>query len=359
MKEGKKDNLIALSDIKKNGKERPWKEHKTSSVLLAQSYKRLGYSKKAERVCECGSQLKFNVCPEGHEKKLSWANFCRVRLCAMCGWRKSLLNAHQVRRVAHEANQREKLRWLFLTLTIKNPTGDELEDAINHMSKSFRKLIRRKKFADNVVGFFRVLEVTRNHKRNNYHPHYHVLLAVKPSYFGKSYMQKDEWTQLWKESLKVDYEPIVDIRIVKNKRSTSKERDILASKGIALSENGAYEELPNSAVAEVAKYSVKSKDFIRKNNPKLTDEIVSVLDKALSYKRLLGFGGLLKDIWQELRDAGEVEDSEDENADLIHSKEETDCKCSVCHSDMLEELYSWIPSEGNYFKKNNPAGEQD
>lgn len=363
MKKGtEKDNLIALTDTKKNGKERPWKEHKTSSMLLAQSYKRLGYHSKAERVCQCGSQLKFNVCPQGHEKRLAWANFCRVRLCSMCGWRKSLVNAHQVRLVAHEANQRHKLRWLFLTLTVKNPKGSELEPTLKHMSDSFRdRFIKRKEFSKNVVGYFRVLEITRNHKRKDYHPHYHILLAVKPSYFGKDYLKKDDWARLWKECLRVDYEPIVDIRVVKNKRNIEKEKEVLSSKGIGISENGYVElahnaELPNSAVAEVAKYSVKSSDFIRKNNPKLTDEIVKDLDKALAYKRLLGYGGLLKDIWKELKAEGKVEDVENEKVDLIHSTEKTQCKCSVCSSDMLEELYTWIPSQENYFKKNNPVG---
>ncbi|WP_160117526.1 hypothetical protein, partial [Filibacter tadaridae] len=53
-----------------------------------------------------------------------------------------------------------------------------------------------------------------------------------------------------------------------------------------------------------------------------------------------------------LEEQGKIQDSEDDDADLVHvDNEDKNCKCSVCQSDMLEELYSWIPSVKNYLKK--------
>src|SRR5690606_12341063 len=112
----------------------------------------------------------------GHEKRLTWANFCRVRLCPMCAWRRSLVIAHQIKAVAHEAVKRQSMRWLFLTLTIRNCTGDDLIDTISHLMKSWRRLSQRKLFSDVVVGWFRSLEITRNLLDDTYHPHFHVLL---------------------------------------------------------------------------------------------------------------------------------------------------------------------------------------
>lgn len=365
-----------LLDVSKSGKERPWKKHKTNSQLLSESFKRLDKVNKATNVEGCGSHLRFNVCPSGHEKRLTWANFCRVRLCPMCSWRRSLLIAHQLKEVAHEAVKQKPLRWLFLTLTVRNCEAKDLQDNLTHMMESWHRLIRRKPFKNAIVGWFRGLEITRNTFEDTYHPHFHVLLAVEPNYFRKKdkYLTKDDFAALWQKSLRVDYEPIVDIRIVKNKRNPEKEISILQEKGVELGSDGAVSEseLAGSAVAELAKYATKADDFLVYNeyrkkqegkkvvlypdprsglNEIKTDEVVNVLDAGLSRRRLVAFGGFLKEIWNELQEKGKVQDAEDDNADLVHVEGETNCKCSVCGSDMLEELYSWLPNLNNYVKK--------
>ncbi|MEC1746786.1 protein rep [Schinkia azotoformans] len=368
------DNLTGevLLDKTKSGRERPWKLHKTNSQLLSEAFERLGKQNKAEKVCNCGSSLKFNVCPQGHEKKLTWANFCRVRLCPMCSWRRSLLVAYQLKQVAHEAVKRQPLRWLFLTLTVRNCSGDDLDKTINLMMKAFHKLSRRKQFNDSVVGWFRAFEITRNMFEDSYHPHFHVLIGVQPSYFRNKdkYLKHDDWVKLWQESLQIDYKPVVDIRIVKQKRNIDKEVQILEEKGIHIEADGSFvdSQLSGSAVAELAKYSTKSEDYIVYNryrqkqkgkdvqllpDPRYgidenkTDEVVSVLDATLSRRRLLAYGGLLKEVWNELQ----LDDVEEESADLIHADDNSSCPCSVCGSNMLEELYTWIPGVKNYVKK--------
>lgn len=366
-----------LFDQSSTGRERPWKTHKTNSLLLSESFNRLGKENKALNVENCGSLLKFNVCPEGHEKRLFWANFCRVRLCPMCSWRRSLLVAHQIKTVAHEATKRQKMRWLFLTLTMKNCSSDDLIDSINHMMKSWERLSRRKVFKNAVVGWFRGFEITRNLDDGTYHPHFHVLLGVYPSYFDTKknlYLKQEDWVLLWQECLKVDYMPVVDVRIVKNKRNVEKEAKLLESKGIEVSNDGRLIEsdLSGSAVAELAKYSTKSEDYIVYNqykhkqkgknvtvvpvlssgvNETETDKAVNDLDNAISRRRLLAYGGLLKEVWNELLIAGKVQDAEDDQADLVHVDDDSECKCGVCGSNMLEELYKWIPNVKNYIKK--------
>lgn len=384
-----------LTDYSKRGRERPWKKHKTNSLLLSESFARLNKLSKADRVCNCGSSLKFNVCPSGHEKRLAWSNFCRVRLCPMCSWRRSLLVAHQIKSVAHgavtgedmEGNklsiQPRKMRWLFLTLTIKNCAGDDLPDTISRMMKAWNNFVRRKEFKAISIGWFRSLEVTQNYLNKSYHPHFHVLVGVSPSYFkGKDYLTTERISELWQSCLKVDYTPITHVRIVKGKRSVENEIRILEEKGIEVGESGFSEtDLSGSAVAELAKYATKSEDFLiynkyeyknvdRKGKMELlpdlesgideerTDESVSVLDTSLSSRRLLAYGGLLKEVWEELEAAGKVQDAEDDKADLVHVDDNSKCTCGVCGSNMLEELYSWIPGVHQYIKKENHQEQQ-
>lgn len=297
-----------------------------------------------------------------------------------------MLVAHQIKLVAHEAVKRQKMRWLFLTLTIRNCEPEQLQLTIDHMMLAWKNFIKRKELRKIVIGWFRGFEVTRNQHDGTFHPHFHVLLGVPPSYFngkGNDYLKTSDIALIWKECLKVDYIPIVDIRIVKNKRSFEKEAQLLEEKGIEISSDGRMVEadLCGSAVAEMAKYATKSEDYLIYNgytyknvdrkgkmksvpildsgiNEQKTDETVLLLDRSLSRRRLLAYGGLLKDVWEELQLQGRVQDAEDDQADLIHVDDDSICKCSACGSDMLEELYSWIPGVRQYIKKENHSDPQ-
>ena len=56
-------------------------------------------------------------------------------------------------------------------------------------------------------------------KMEKMHPHFHILIQVSPSY-GKNkgyYISQSEFTDLWQNALKVDYKPIVDVRVIRPK----------------------------------------------------------------------------------------------------------------------------------------------
>lgn len=329
--------------------DKPWALHKSKSMFLSESYFRLNMMNKYDAVRYCGSMLRFMSCPHGHGKRLRWANFCKVRLCPMCSWRKSLMQARQVRQAAHVVASSMKVRWLFITLTVKNVKGDKLADEISHLTKSWKRLFERKKFKKTVLGFFRALEVTHNPDTGEYHPHFHALLAVTPSYFTRDYIKQKEWVELWQESARLDYKPMVNIQAVKGQRNPEKEAEILKSRGIETIEADEDTEfLPGKAVAEVAKYTVKSGDYIFPDDEDRTDRVVLTLDKALKQRKLYAFGGVMKDAWDYLEKSGQAEDVE--KSDLVHIDEDESCKCSVCDSDMLEELYKWVPDRNQYVR---------
>ncbi len=134
--------------------------------------------------------------------------------------------------------------------------------------------------------------MTYNEDENTYHPHFHLILAVNKSYFSdtKSYLSQEDWTNLWKESLKVDYTPVVDVRRIK------------------ASDDDTY----GKAIAETAKYTVKTNDYLIKDeegkiNEALTDEVVDTLDTALHRKRLVSFGFVFKEVHKKLN----LDDTED------------------------------------------------
>ncbi len=285
-----------LQDVK-NGKEIDWKGKKLENLELAASYKRIG-SNKYYRVLDCSTFLEWKYYFEINEKRLAKANFCKVRLCPMCSWRRSLKIFGQVSKVMDYVEENYNYRYIFLTLTVKNCYAEDLRDTLDLMTKSFNKLSERKAFKQAVKGYFRSLEITYNKDDDSYHPHFHMILAVNKNYFtdNKVYLSQEKWTSLWKSCLKVDYTPIVDVRRIK-------EDD---KKGFG------------KAVAETAKYTVKADDFLIRDEKgnidiPLTDEVVKTLDHALHRKRLTAFGFIFKDVHKKLNlddaEKGRLEDS--------------------------------------------------
>lgn len=311
-------NYSILEDKTATGKKRDWRGKKVRSSLVAAHYegleKRTGapyYGKKAEKVCNCAECLVFRRDIETGRLRLSNAYFCKVRLCSMCAWRRSLKIASHNKLIVEEANRQYKPSWIFLTLTVKNVDGDDLKQTITDMMQGFRKLFQYKKVKTGVLGFFRALEITKNHEENTYHPHFHVLIPVKRSYFtGKGYIKQAEWTSLWKRAMKLDYTPIVHVQRVKGKKGIDAE---------AIEQEVRKEMEEQKAILEISKYPVKDTDIIRGNE--VTEEnldTVYYLDGALSARRLIGYGGILKEIHKELN----LTDAED--GDLIRIEEDDD-----------------------------------
>ena len=234
-----------LSDPRKNGKERPWKMHKVNSLKLYELYKKALVSdenllteSRMKSLEECGNNLLFSV-NDKNEKRLKGANFCRIRTCPMCNWRKSLKLFGQMSKITDIIIKQDKsTRFIFATFTVKNCNADKLSQTIDMMNMGFKRLTNKtkgvkttEKFKNNMLGYMRAIEVTYNQQEDTYHPHIHCIFAVKAQYFTKGYIKKSEWQQIWGDCCKTEYEPIVHIQTIKN--STSK------------------------AVAEVAKYPVK------------------------------------------------------------------------------------------------------
>lgn len=299
------DTEEALIDIK-NGKKMTWKEHRIMTNHLAEAYERLD-NPKAIRVRDCGTFLTFKHFPDG-SKKFSSANFCKVRLCPMCSWRRSLKIFGQVSKVMNYLQTADEyadneFQFLFLTVSRKNVREKKLSNELDELFYTFMKMTKKRQFVRSIQGWFRCLEITYNQDRADFHPHFHMVLVVDKEYFTSSdlYISQPKWTKLWKEAAGIDYKPIVHIQAFK------------------ASEKGLGKE-----VAEVAKYAVKPSDLIirdRKTNAireQTTDFVVSTFDEVLNKRRLIAFGGVMKDAHKKLN----LDDAED--GDLIHIDPEED-----------------------------------
>lgn len=271
-----------LQDHSATGRVRPWREHKESAQILHHAYANIDPSK-SKRLAECASRLVFKRAENGG-LKLTEASFCRVRLCPMCTWRRSLKISAQMHQIMGAIKQDQELAYILVTLTQQSVEPAALKGEISNVLHAFSKLTRRRPFLSAVKGYYRAMEVTHNLRKNTYHPHIHAVFAVNKSYFAsRNYVSQAEWARLWRECLRLDYQPIVDVRKVKGDTA--------------------------DAVAEVAKYAVKPSDYIIPDDWDLTIETIKLLDDALDRRRFVSFGGVFGEYHRRLH-LDDIEDGD-------------------------------------------------
>lgn len=269
-----------------------WDTHRNDTAAVGDIYAQCDeFERYSERISDCSGYLLFGIGESG--LVLKQANFCRVRYCSMCQWRKSLYwKAMMYQKYEQLRKEYPKHRFLMLTLTLENPLITELRLTLQHMNKSWQRLIKRKEFVSVVDGWIRTTEVTRDQERPNTHahPHFHCLLMVKPSYFGKGYLKQMDWVRLWASVLQVNYLPNVDIRVVK-------------SKGKAKGEPVTDDDI-KSGVVETLKYAVKPADIMG-DGSQASNEWFYELTRQTHKLRFVATGGALKDILKD--DVGDKE----------------------------------------------------
>ena len=261
---------VPLSELSPD-RDKPWDQHRASSDTIARYYKGTEHQRYAERINFCSEMLDFKLVPNPtgvYQLKLSSARFCRVRTCVVCTWRKSLMyRARAFKAIPPLIQDYPKLRFLFLTLTLKNCDITELRATITHLNQSFARLTKLKVWPG--VGYLKSVEVTRG-RNGSAHPHLHVLVGVEPSYFGRNYVKQAEWVKLWRQSLKVDYNPMLDVQALKSNDSLV------------------------GLLTEVIKYQVKPNDLLFADR-----EWFLEYTKQIHRTQAISFGGLFRQYFKD------------------------------------------------------------
>lgn len=251
-------------------------EKKRRNEILTYLIKNLVSAATLENIRDCNTFMMLVSDETLEKKKQHKGNSCKNRFCPICSWKKSRKDALSLSVMMQYLQEEEQKEFVFLTLTAPNVKSDELEDEIKHYNHSFQKLMQRQEVSKIVKGYVRKLEITYNEQRDDYHPHFHVLLAVNKSYFTDKnyYINRDRWLELWQQVTKNDLITQVDVRKVSNSK--------------------------DDKVYEVAKYSAKDSDYL------LNQEVFDVFYKALKGKRILSYSGLFKEAMAKFK-AGELE----------------------------------------------------
>ncbi|AFZ15760.1 replication protein (plasmid) [Crinalium epipsammum PCC 9333] len=268
--EQKNTDAPSLSDL--SSRDKPWDKHRSNADKVSAYYVGSEFQGYSDRAYFCSELLDFRLTPDQDEGvyklKLAAARFCRVRHCPVCQWRRSLMwKAKAYKILPRIIKKYPTHRWLFLTLTLRNCKITELRETLKHMHESFKRMTKLKAFP--AIGWIKSTEVTRG-KDGSAHPHFHCLLMVAPGYFGKNYIRQDEWVEMWRQSLRIDYNPVLDVQAIKKGQS------------------------PASLVPELLKYCTKESDLVADR------EWFLELTRQMHKTRAIATGGVLKEYLKEL-----------------------------------------------------------
>ena len=122
---------------------------KLQTETLGAVYSILDLEKRSSRVFDCGSFLEFKVTQDN--AKLQHANFCKDRLCPMCNWRRSKKIFSQASAVMDYMGD---YQFLFLTLTVKNCSAQDLPKTVQVLFDGWRYLYNKNKIFYGLKAYF-------------------------------------------------------------------------------------------------------------------------------------------------------------------------------------------------------------
>jgi len=301
----KQEHPIFLTDVSPTDK--PWDEHKQQAetvVSMLQGIDDDYIQSIRHRMQLCAPWLVFaHTKPDERAKtfKLHKAEFCRVRACPICQWRRSMLYISKLMKAVPGILERyPSMRLIHLVLTVKNCHITELRDTIKEMNTAWKRLSQKKKFKKAVKGWVRSTEVSRNPETGEAHPHFHVMLFVPGYYFDSPeyYITHASWLEYWKDALRANYEPSIHIKAFRKNRGLE------------------------NLVHEIAKYSTKPSDLTAD-----ADWLVAFLYQVRKL-RFFATGGIVREV------LGEIEK---EYEDLIHTGNEETKDSEI----LAQSLFNW------------------
>ena len=308
MGKGEAVSKFYLTDFSPSDK--PWDRHRNCADQVSSLYDQADFQDYRDRIERCAQLLMFgsHLDVQGQRTiRLKSAFFCRVRNCPVCQWRRSLMwKARLGTALPLIECDYPKVRWLHLTLTVRNCSITDLRDTLKLMNAAWKRLSELKNFP--AIGYFKSLEVTRG-KDGSAHPHFHILMMVKASYFqGANYIKQEKWIEMWKKALRVDYDPGAHIQAIK----------VLGDNGKIL-----------DAVKEVAKYTIKGDDLI------VDSEWLIEYTKQVHKTRAISLGGVLKKY---------LSDEEATNEELVLGE------CTEPLNELVTPFYlaNWDKSDSRY-----------
>ena len=254
---------------------------------------------------------------KGHFRTIQ-AHYCEQRTCPYCSQRMARANEKRLNAALDKANAAKMSRdgaaykLISVTLTVPNCQGQELRAEVQNIGRALRSMTQhgksRNRLAAIAYGYAYGVEITRNVKTGLFHPHVHLMMAVKASYGkGKEYVSRAELTQIWAAYVHRDIVKAAQyIGVAKNPHQAVKYLTKMNHENWDEAEDGKTEDAAADSNDERKTWT---------GEPEFDAETLYWLVTATRGLKLNGSGGVLK---YKATDTPETKDDPEAEADGLH-----------------------------------------
>lgn len=233
-----------------------WRAWQLQKEVLARGYDAIGQAERALALRNCCHRLVVHRY-ERATVVVGRAE-CRDLLCPTgMRSRSRALQARAITAIENLCGDRPGLQGLFVTFTVKNCLSHVLKGTVGHLISGYSRMMRQARVQRAVQASLRSVEVSRNRETGEWHAHIHAVWFVdRATYFQRNsseFIAQPELRDQWRKAMRLDYDPVVDIRPLRGVLSPLDERG-------------------RKSLREVIKYALKPGSLIenRRGGPVLT-----------------------------------------------------------------------------------------
>lgn len=205
---------------------------------------------------------------------------CHDKFCPMCQKIQSKKNELSLQVIYDYVKDVTDYKFIFVTFTAPNVKAEELTKELDDYKLALDRFFKNKRIKKINKGYIAKLEITYNLERDDYHPHFHTIIAVPKNYFENPsiYIKHSDMLEIWKNAKQDNTITQLNVKKVRNKNAS----------GIS------------SEILELSKYLTKSDDYLS------SLEIFETLYNSTYRRRAFRFGGIFRDGYKKFKN-GELE----------------------------------------------------
>lgn len=145
---------------------------------------------------------------------------CKIRLCPQCLYRQACRDRKILGDVLQQLwKEHPHARAILCTLTTRNRPFSDLKDMLRDHRKALDRFWKSRRIVQNTLGAFTAveLEIRGTPEVPEAGIHSHSIMLVPASYFAGDVpaVWHAEFRSLWRKAARLDYDPIVDVRVVR------------------------------------------------------------------------------------------------------------------------------------------------
>lgn len=186
------------------------------------------------------------------------SKYCNTRICNTCN---RIRTAKLINGYAGELQKIPNKR--FVTLTVPNVPAIQLRETIDGMIRTFQKMLKKYSYDKKSIAGLRKLEITYNAVRDDYHPHFHLIIDT----LDNAKIIQDMWLKL-------------------NPTANLAAQDI--------------REVDDNSMIELFKYSTKVVTDVKGNGVVNVQALDTIMHAIYKRRIIQPFGNIKKDVSEEV-----------------------------------------------------------